>query len=826
MQLFKINTASFKTRLIFSFVMAGLVTLVLVVVTITQMVSIVELENDIVQVRQPTQVYLQTLKSSVQESMYVTSTNFEEDKTQRRVKWDETWNNNIQPSLDSLRSLRKAWTSSQAADTYRKLEKYIQEMKPLQNDCMVFLNRSERFGLPPGDEYYLAKERLVTLHANVKQLIEELMDLQKISIERDAALVETELKRFRSTELILLFIAFTVGILIAWYVSRGILIQIRQTRDTIMVLSSGNFPKSIPHFDNELREIIHSIELLVENFKKLKSFALQVGEGDFDNTTTVFDETGELGIALEQMRSSLHEVSEKEQKRAWQNRGISKFVEILRENNDDLKLLGDEVIRNLTQYLNCNQGGIYLAQNAEETYPILELVAYYAFEKKKFIRQQFDSREGLIGQAFRERQLIHLTEIPEEYALITSGVGGARPKSLIISPLKVNDLVFGVVEMASFHFFEDYQVEFIEKLSENIAATFANVQMNVQTRALLRTSQQQAEQMRSQEEEMRQNLEELQATQEEMRRKAALLEISDTKSKAFFEGAINPIFFLDKDGAIDEMNASAEDLFEQKIQVMKGKSFNELLGRSFKEAIGKMQHATVETSKGTIQLDFYVKESVLSNSVFYIAYLRDVTALMQEREANRMKVHSLQEKIERTIHEQQQTLLKQRKEQEHRLQQTAQKVEEVTHTATQWKDYGSFLEKVLNGIPLPIAWKDASLKFMGANNAFMHLASTVRIDYLKGKSYESTPWAAHAERLKQIEQEVWLSGNSFSLSATDELSDVPSLQWIPIKRKADGEVTALVVIQQLAAQPTQDAQWTTYKTEIARVQKAIQQLIG
>jgi SMC interacting uncharacterized protein involved in chromosome segregation len=123
--------------------------------------------------------------------------------------------------------------------------------------------------------------------------------------------------------------------------------------------------------------------------------------------------------------------------------------------------------------------------------------------------------------------------MPDEYIRITSGLGDANPRALLLFPLKVDTEAYGIIELASFREYQPHEIEFVEKLGESIAATLASVRAGQKSRQLIEQFQQQTEEMRAQEEEMRQNMEELQATQEEVARKehAYLERISELESK-------------------------------------------------------------------------------------------------------------------------------------------------------------------------------------------------------------------------------------------------------------------------------------------------------
>jgi len=336
-------------------------------------------------------------------------------------------------------------------------------------------------------------------------------------------------------------IAAIVSVISFNTVARMLERPLKEMKNTVDALSEGNvnvtFTEKFQKGEHELAQVLRQLSKMAGSFKNIAEFAARVGKGDLDVEYRLLGENDVLGGSLLEMRQGLQHSSKEqlerakkdEEKRNWGATGLAKFAEILRANNDNLEALSYNIISNMVKYLNANQGGIFVLNETEnEQDKVLEMKGCYAYDRKKFVEKKIHPGEGLVGTCYLEGEPIYMTDVPDRYISITSGLGKANPRAVFICPLKVNDAIFGVIELASFHEFEPYQLEFIQKVSESIAVTISTVNVNIRTNQLLAQTRIQAEDMANQEEELRQNMEEMQATQEEMfRREADLQETLD-----------------------------------------------------------------------------------------------------------------------------------------------------------------------------------------------------------------------------------------------------------------------------------------------------------
>ena len=270
-----------------------------------------------------------------------------------------------------------------------------------------------------------------------------------------------------------------------------------------------------------------------QRFQQMSHFAEDLGQGNYEVSldTEDEDEDGNLTTALVNMRDKLKEVAEEDRKRNWATEGVNQISNILR-GQEDMKKVGDDILSFLLDYIGANQGGLYMVEENENSNERqIHLLSYYAFEKKKYQEQDIKEGQGMVGEVVKEGKMTYLTEVPDDYVQITSGLGKANPRCIVIVPLIFNEKVEGVLEIASFTELEQYQLDFLQDIGESLASSLSASKVNSRTKKLLEESQNLTAEMRQKEEEMRQNMEELQATQEDAERREKDLEKELEKQK-------------------------------------------------------------------------------------------------------------------------------------------------------------------------------------------------------------------------------------------------------------------------------------------------------
>lgn len=493
-----------------------------------------EVNQAITNVYTPSLDYISELSSSISDSRMLIKSWVFIDKisdTHDKIRLQEL-HSSVYPELyDTLKYFSKFWE-----EDHRELLEDIHitvtdSLFPDHQYIMGQLSTFESYDDPfivfevtpmteEGGEVIVLTERVLNKISTLEN------ELEEITEQASREMVKS-FNNFR-TFIFLMGIGMVIAVIfIAFFTIRSLTRPINNTKNILLQMSRGILPEEeLKEGTDEIGQMAKALNMLIKGLKEIFNFSLEIGKGNFNSNFKPLSDDDVLGNSLVEMRDELKKAAEEEEKRKiensqrnWVSHGVAQFSDILRKNTDNIHELSYDIISNLVSYTDSNQGGIFIVNDNDKNHIFLEMKACYAFDRQKFMQKKIEVGEGLVGRCYQEKEKIYLTEIPDNYIRITSGLGDDNPKSLLLVPLVYNDVIHGIIEIASFNEYEPYQIEFIERIAESIAATISSVKSSMQTAQLLEQSQQQAEEMAAQEEEMRQNMEEMQATQEEMHRK-------------------------------------------------------------------------------------------------------------------------------------------------------------------------------------------------------------------------------------------------------------------------------------------------------------------
>lgn len=232
---------------------------------------------------------------------------------------------------------------------------------------------------------------------------------------------------------------------------------------------------------------------------------------------------GKAEIVMQQQKVKEHEEKlmlrdQQEQEIRFMNGGVTRFSELLASGIDNLHLLSQSIILELVNYVGGIMGVLYISVDDVETVEYLELYGSYAFDNTLMEDKKVHIGQGYVGTCFKEKKIIIIDSVPSSYCKLVSGLGEVTPNYVYLIPMMMGTNVQGVIEIACLDKLEDYKIQFIEKIGENITSVVEIRKTSERINLLLQHSQEQTEELRAQEEEVRQNLEEMHATQEELER--------------------------------------------------------------------------------------------------------------------------------------------------------------------------------------------------------------------------------------------------------------------------------------------------------------------
>ncbi|MCX7595823.1 MAG: CHASE3 domain-containing protein, partial [Fischerella sp.] len=212
------------------------------------------------------------------------------------------------------------------------------------------------------------------------------------------------------------------------------------------------------------------------------------------------DEIGILAQAFNEMTANLRESNIRNNEQNWLKSNLAKFNQML-QGQRSLETVASTILSNLAPLIGAQQGVFYLMDSQAEQ-PTLKLLSSYAYQERKHLSNRFRLGEGLVGQCALEKQKIILTDVPDDYIRISSGLGEAKPLNIIVLPVLFENQVMGVIELASFQRFSDIHLTFLDQVVEVIGVVLNAIAADLRTQQLLQESQALTQQLQIQQQEL------------------------------------------------------------------------------------------------------------------------------------------------------------------------------------------------------------------------------------------------------------------------------------------------------------------------------------
>ncbi|MEL1253423.1 HAMP domain-containing protein [Flavobacterium sp. DGU38] len=279
---------------------------------------------------------------------------------------------------------------------------------------------------------------------------------------------------------------------------------------------------NVPGASGTWKNLTENVNQLAANLttqvRAISEVASAVTQGDLTRTIGV-EAKGEveaLKDTINQMISNLKATTLRNQEQDWLKSNLAKFTQML-QGQKELNSVTKKILSELAAVVTAQHGLFYILQEDEEFMDSkLNLIASYAYIKRKKSLTQYAMGEGLIGQVALEKERIILSNVPKDYIKINSGLGDAKPKDVIILPVLFEGRLKAVIELASLDTFSETHLDFLEGLTESIGIVLNTIESNSRTEELLVQSQSLANELKSQQEVLKN-------TNEELEEKAILL---------------------------------------------------------------------------------------------------------------------------------------------------------------------------------------------------------------------------------------------------------------------------------------------------------------
>ncbi len=211
----------------------------------------------------------------------------------------------------------------------------------------------------------------------------------------------------------------------------------------------------------------------------IEQLANEVAKGNLDIDAGDDEKTG-IFKAVIQMSHTLKSDAQKEIDNSWLKES-SVGLSVCMRGDQELDELGQNICTYFAKIMGAAVGGFYIS-NDDKT---IKLKGCFALAKDKFASIEINEGEGLIGQVMVDKELSLVTDLPDNYMQIQSGIMDGNPRNLLIFPFIVGDKVEAVIELGTIDQFSDLQLDFLKQEAEGVAINVSSARARSQLKKYL-----------------------------------------------------------------------------------------------------------------------------------------------------------------------------------------------------------------------------------------------------------------------------------------------------------------------------------------------------
>ncbi|ANQ50110.1 GAF domain-containing protein [Flammeovirga sp. MY04] len=380
------------------------------------------------------------------------------------------------------------------------------------SDSVGLLSRFE-------EENITVRNSLTYLEKNSGAMLKVNQDLVKAYVN-DSEEIEYQLVRFILIAIILICIVVFVNALL---LNNLIIKPLEELSEKGNLIAAGNLDVEFnSRGTKEMTKMRGSLMSMRQKLEDISMYVMEFSKGNYDVEFSAEDKESYKSDpfiqSLVETKNRLKLNSDERSEREWVNEGLARLNKVIRVHSGNSVELGHALVKELSRFMNCTHAAFYIHKKDPVTQDeFLELTSLYAFDTyKEEEGLKIRRGEGLIGEIWQEGEPIYLTEIPDQYINIRSGLGDASPNSITIFPFKSHGIVEVILELSSFKPLEKKALQLLNEIGGAIATSVVTSENTSNVSKLYNDSKRLTDELRTNEEEIKQSMEELQATQEQL----------------------------------------------------------------------------------------------------------------------------------------------------------------------------------------------------------------------------------------------------------------------------------------------------------------------